>query len=599
MATGYGDDYGETLSGHGDPELTMATVEGAGVVADDGGQVVTLGGSFPRKTYAIQVNGEACYGGQSGEGSRCHPEGDALRFVVPAGLALGPADLRLVSADGTVELPGGLTVVRRHRRLQTYHLNELASPLGPHPARGPVLPDGDAIDAPGAVYGPRRATLDAIGQLFNEIGGRLLTRLTAEAPAGALAPPSAEAFTGGGGGGGGGGGSIVSSPFLQVESTFGFPTAGTLYLDGELVRYTGTTPTKFTGLTRDPFRATPQRAGEVVALHRAANGPAYSAIEATRDALFVDTATGLSLDILGRNYGVNRPEGANDDLYRALIRLLSYQPGRGTRAAIAAFLDLVTQDCRITLQGAAYDAAAATLTVPGATFGPTWRQLRIRLYAGAAGVGKPVATLMVLGPLDAETLAVDRRSGQAHQAAATAPSGTYDAQTVPYDILEPAARPGVVVIRMRCPAPDIEGLTYLHAEELVTSTDATTVEVEHPSRQVVGVWLTTDPRREGTNYATNNDFDGSTITMESALPGAATEVLVAYGLIATPPEAPTPGLPGAATGPGTAHLFLNATERADGSRYPAYLGPREQEVAALLADLTVGGVIGEVEERWT
>lgn len=595
MATGYGDDYGETPSGYGDPELTTATVEGGGQVADDGGQVVTLRGLFPRKTYAIQVNGEACYGGQSGEGSRCHPEGDALRFVVPAALPLGPADLRLVSADGTVELPGGLTVVRRHRRLQTYHLNELASPLGPHPARGPVLPDGDAIDAPGAVYGPRRATLDAVGQLFNEIGGRLLTRLTAEAPAGALAPPSAEAFAGGGGGGGGG---VIEGPaVLQVESTFGLPAAGTLYLDGELVHYTGTTPTSFTGLTRDPFRATPQRAGEVVALHRAASGPAYSAIEATRDALFVDTATGLSLDILGRNYGVNRPEGAGDELYRALIRLLSYQPGRGTRAAIAAYLDLVTQDCRITLQGATYDAAAATLTVPGANFGPTWRQLRIRLYAGAAGVGKPVATLMVHGPLNGETLAIDRRGGLAHQAAASAPSGTYDVQTVPYDILEPAARPGVVVIRMRCPAPSIKGKGYIHGTRLHTSIDAGTVEVEHPIRQVLGVWLEEDVDREGTNYATDNVFDGTTVTLDTALPGATTAVQVQFGLLTTPESAPSVGPAGAAPPPATGQL-LSLPTRNTGNREPIYLGPRERTILAVLEALTVGGVVGDVEERW-
>lgn len=65
----------------------------------------------------------------------------------------------------------------------------------------------------------------------------------------------------------------------------------------------------------------------------------FSALDALRAQMFVDTATGDYLSVLGRNLGVRRaPDLSDDDTFRKLIKAIAYTP-RGTLAALRAALE--------------------------------------------------------------------------------------------------------------------------------------------------------------------------------------------------------------------------------------------------------------------
>ena len=63
------------------------------------------------------------------------------------------------------------------------------------------------------------------------------------------------------------------------------------------------------------------------------------------------------------------------------------------------------------------------------------------------------------------------------------------------------------------------------------STAAKKVSVDHPIRNVEGVWLATDPWHKGTNFWEGGSFAGTEITLGQALPGPATRVEVVYSCL--------------------------------------------------------------------
>lgn len=90
----------------------------------------------------------------------------------------------------------------------------------------------------------------------------------------------------------------------------------------------------------------------------------YSSLDAYRRALLVEFATGEDLNIIGRNYGIDRPPALDDDeIYRAIIRAVAYGP-RGT-------LRLIEQILTAALGANAWetfeDAASQYLTLNGVT----------------------------------------------------------------------------------------------------------------------------------------------------------------------------------------------------------------------------------------
>jgi len=427
-----------------------------------------------------------------------------------------------------------------------------------------------------AIYRLRDAMLRAGAELLNTFGGLLMTRLTADLPPAPVgASPPAEALR------------------ADVETTYGFPTAAKIVVGAETIPYTGTTASRFTGLARDDAVRATARRGDLVVLHAADGSAAYSDLDRARQMVFVQTAEADFLDVVGNNYGVPRYFDADDVTYRALIRALAFQPGKGTRTAIGEFLDVALSGQGLAGDDGELDAAAHTLTSTAGLFTTDMRRLRVRL-TGADPLNARV--VRILDVTDANTLLLDR-----HGSPEWEPADLADEEDVAWEIVywdawwSPVeADRGVAFIRLNLPRPDdAVGATWVHVSESATSSAVDTAVVSHEVRQVLGVWLATDAERSGTNYATNNDFDGDTITLDTDLPGAATAVVVDYGFVEEPASAPTPGVPGAADAEGTAQILEGVSERNSGDPLPydpAYIGDRGDYLRRLIDLLVIAGV---------
>jgi len=331
-------------------------------VGDDGGEVIEVDAGWPAipHTVTILAGGDTfpCYSGRAGEAYAPVPVLGVLRFVVPPDLPVGGAyDIEVGNGTTTVTISGAINVWRRHRRLRSYQLAGLFTP-GVFDAGLVGLTDGPVLDTSGvlsASVDPLKATVAGIGQESNDTDGLIFTRLTAELPPallGTVVPPAALT--------------------AEVETTYGFPDAGTLILPGgEVVTYTGRTATEFTGLTRDDTVADAYPRGDVVALWTQDR----SAFDNARGSLITATAEGGFLDAIGQNYGVGRFQGASDDQYRRLIEVLAYQAGRGTDTAICEVLRVVMAP--FILRGNDGAGTGFLFTSPSNPFTPGMAGLRI------------------------------------------------------------------------------------------------------------------------------------------------------------------------------------------------------------------------------
>lgn len=165
--------------------------------------------------------------------------------------------------------------------------------------------------------GVLEALTSAIGEALNEVGGLRFTRVTANHALGATT--------------------------ANVETTFGWPTTGKFIVQGTLYSYTGRSALTLTGISYvvdgvaiPGFRTAVRVATPVIDFSRT-----FSALDRTIARLFVAYADGEDLSIIGRNLGVDRPVGLeDDDTFREVIKALAYLP-RGTmfglETALTAF----------------------------------------------------------------------------------------------------------------------------------------------------------------------------------------------------------------------------------------------------------------------
>lgn len=587
---GFGRVFGTHPIGFGDPFISpwQALADPAdGVVPDDGGVKVVVAGAFGagvrHEVWVSYGSGwRRCYSGVSGQGWGCYPAADgSLSFIVPGGLALGAHDVRIRWPGRTIVRPDALTVVRRHRRAKSYEVARfLTRPFTA--GRGPVDPtqdelyEGTSVDkAP--LYGPLRAVKEAIADMGNRAGGLILTRLTRDLPPAPFGPtPPAEALE------------------ALVETTHAFPASdGTVVCHGETMFYEHAAGGTISGLVRDDAVRETRPKGEPVVLWTRN----VSDLDLARLALLVDTAEGDFLNVIGSNYGVPRYLDCPDGTYRRLIRALAYQAAKGSRTALEEILGVLLEDKGITLDDGVVSRADRTLTSAAAPFTPGMLDLRVRLRGTGRNADKIVRIAEVVST---SVVRFDPRGGLGWEPADLDDESDVPWDLVPYDVLETPYKPCTVIIRIvGAPPTSALGFAYLQGGEVVTSTDADTVEVAAPIRQVLGVWLASDTQRQGTNYATTNQFSGSTITLDTSLPAANTEVIVDYGAINAPTDPPTGGVPGRADGPATAQLLENVDTLNTGTpeRYPLYLGDRGGVLKAIFDTITVAGVIPELEVR--
>lgn len=588
---GFGRVFGSHPIGFGDPFISpwQSVAEPSnGIVPDDGGVKVKIAGAFGagvRHEVWVSVSGgwRRCYSGVSGQGWGCYPAADgSLSFVSPGGLALGAHDLQIRWPGRTITQADVLTVVRRHRRAKSFEMarfftKPFAAGRGPADISQDKLFEGEGVDVT-PLYGPLRAFKEAVADMGNRMGGLVLTRLLRDLPPAPFgSTPAAEALE------------------ALVETTYGFPASdGTIVCEGEEMFYETAADGTISDLVRnDAVRETRLKGAPVVLWTRD-----VSDLELARRALLVDTAEGDFLDVLGMNYGVPRYLDCPDDTYRRLIRALAFQAAKGSRTALEETLGVLLEDKGITLDDGVVSRADRTLTSASAPFTAGMVDLRVRLR----GTGRNVKTVRIAEVQSSTVVRFDPAGGLGWSAADLDDESDVPWDLIPYDVIETPYKPCTVIIRIAgAPQQSALGFAYLQGGEAVTSTDANTVDVAAPIRQVLGVWLASDVTRSGTNYATTNQISGTTITLDVALPAANTAVVVDYGAINAPINAPTGGVPGRADGPTTAILEADVNVRNPGTppieRYPFYLGDRSGALKAIFDAITVAGVIPELDVR--
>lgn len=435
-----------------------------------------------------------------------------------------------------------------------------------------------------SLYGPGQAVTSALGQALSELAGVLFTRLAVDLPpAGHEAPPAAALLA-------------------HVETTLGMEaTGGTIAIEGEIIEYGAAAVGQLSALERDPFVTKTYRRGTLVAYL-----DTWSDLDLARDSMMLDTAEGAFLTVLGQNYGVPRYLDVPDAVYRVLIRVLAYMPGKGTRSSIDAFLEALLGD-----QG--LEGTCITKQTPPrleaalGTFQPGMARLLVDVVTPTRTRRARITHVSANGV----HAYLDRWGSPHWEAADLDDENDCTFHVMPFEVVEPLHLPCTVWVRIRTAPPDNPlGFAYLQGGEVVTPANVNLVVVARPIRQALGVWLATDTGRQGTNFATSNTFVGSTIMLDTPLPGGLPDVVVDYGW-AYPGGISVAGIPGAAIGRATAEILPDVSVvnpdpiLVDGVqigtliRYPLYLGGRLSALKGFLDTITVGGVIPELDEVGT
>jgi hypothetical protein len=282
----------------------------------------------------------------------------------------------------------------------------------------------------------------------------------------------------------------VETTDIAVESTLGFgeTTDGTgaakFLVGGEIVEATsridGPANFKFIGLTRgvDNTKVRLHPVGTLV-FDLSEN---TSALHHARRGLFVDTALGTDLDVVGRNLGLTKCPGLTDAQWRAIIKAVAYLP----KQPIDAFERALTA-----LLGAGnFDINESLITDPYTVF----VRILVALATSLQGrfllnSGEPQLTT---GVLKVET---------------------------DYTIIEPALS---------------DTLTELGVlADLTVEGHTLTFPASGTGTETVGVYDDTTLTRRGyrdgfTNYAIGGSISGNSITLGSSPGAAGTPVIVDY-----------------------------------------------------------------------
>lgn len=164
----------------------------------------------------------------------------------------------------------------------------------------------------GVVTGLWQALVSALADTIQEVSGNLMGRLRGS-------------YTSGG-------------ATITLGETHRWPDTGRIALNGVTGYYAGKTSTTLTGVTDEDGNVgldVDGREGDVCALISS-----HTDMDYLRDSFFVGTAEGSDLDTLGRNYGLRRVRGMDDDEYRAFLMVAICIEG-GTVYAMEKVLDAV------------------------------------------------------------------------------------------------------------------------------------------------------------------------------------------------------------------------------------------------------------------
>lgn len=218
---GFGDPYYDNIGrevGFGSPYDLALTPIGisAPVIGDDGGALLTIYGAFVAgQEYPISLSrlGEdyPCFGGIS---TRIDPiaSGTQIRCYAPK-VARGIYSLKV----GDLVLDNAIKVIRRNKCREAYSLKTMLPSFFNAGAR---LSNQDNVSD----FNNLESILLSVGQVVQELQGKPMTISTSEWK--------------------------WEDTSLLVETTLGFPSSGSISVDGFLFSYSEKTDTSFEGISR-------------------------------------------------------------------------------------------------------------------------------------------------------------------------------------------------------------------------------------------------------------------------------------------------------------------------------------------------------------
>lgn len=228
---------------------------------------------------------------------------------------------------------------------------------------------------------------------------------------------------------------------MNVASTIRFgvetddTTIAVLLVGGEIILATGRTLTSFTTLSRGYRTTTPRLHPPGTLVYDLTRN--RTALDLVRRGFFVRTARLEDLDVIGRNLGLHKCPGLDEETWRALIQVMAYLPNQ----PIDSFKRVLDVFPGI----GNYEVYEEPITDPNVVFVdvriPTASDLRGRFFLNggepqlANGAGTQVTTTYainaVLGVFDDDD---DTRRGNREGRTNYAPSGTFVGSTITLDV---------------------------------------------------------------------------------------------------------------------------------------------------------------------
>lgn len=235
--------------------------------------------------------------------------------------------------------------------------------------------------------------------------------------------------------------SYAASPgdtVLRCERLAGWPQTGTVQVDGVVYAYGSRTDLALADLTVATPNGVLQGVQSAHLLGTAVvdASRSTSGLDLIRRAIFVDTALGDDLTILGRNLGVGRQAAlTGDDHYRGIIKAMAYNP-RGTVYGMELALDamLGRGNYRIVENFAAFPATVE-VNVSAATFLAQQAQGRAYVDGARQAVAQSAQQVDLSGRylsvtglhLEDDQLYVDCRAALPSAATQASPTGAVQA----------------------------------------------------------------------------------------------------------------------------------------------------------------------------
>lgn len=101
-------------------------------------------------------------------------------------------------------------------------------------------------------------------------------------------------------------------------------------------------------------------------------------------------------------------------------------------------------------------------------------------------------------------------------------------------IVTPITTDATITINLVYPYSTINDITNTILSEKQKSINSLTVYTQYPIYDIIGVYLSTDPNKTGTDYFSGGSIDGNKITLGTDLPAAYSNVLIDYKTIQVP-----------------------------------------------------------------